>query len=292
MQKISYLFLAAILLLQACSLNGDNTYENNVKSNEQIIQQYITNKNLQVQASTSGLRYKVTNYNSAAKAPSTGSQIVMAYVGKLTNGTVFDTARNKPDEFLRFPYRGNYVIPGIEEVVGYMKTGDSAIAIVPFYLGFGSNAAYNGVVPSYSVLVFDLKLVAVQTEDEALQDYISRKKFPEDSVVKTQTGLYAYFKKKNPSGTAVSGKSQATVTYKGTFLDGQIFDQTPTGQTSNFYLTNSGLIAGFTEALKLMKVGETAVFMMPSSLGYKESGTTGIPPYSPLVFELSVVSAQ
>lgn len=292
MQKFIYIILAGVICLQAC-MKEDTTYEDNVKANEQAIQQYISSKNLQLDASTSGLRYKVTNTaNTTGGFPVAGNQIVMSYVGKLTSDVVFAQDSGKAANYLRFPYGGISILPGIYETAGKMKVGDTAVAIMPFYLGFGTGAAYKDKVPAYSPLVFGLKTVAIQTEDQALQDYMVRKGYPLEEIKKTKTasGLYIYFTKKDSTGVPVSGKSSVTITYKGRFLDGSIFDQTPNGQTSNFGL--SGVISGFSEGLRLMRSKESAILMMPSSLAYKETGNSGIPPYSPLIFEVTVNSTQ
>ncbi len=290
MQRIIYTILAATLLLQSC-LKGDTTYEDNVKANDQAIQQYMSAKNLQLQSRPSGLWYKIINSPTpSGAAPAKGMQVVMSYVGKLTNDMVFVKDSNKVDRYLRFPFSNTMAtLPGIFEAASLMKTGDSAVAVMPFYLGFGPKGTSDGKVPDYSVLVFDLKLVAVQTEDEALRDYIVRKGYPEEEVKKTSSGLYYYFTKTNPTGTPVSEKTSVTVAYKGRFIDGSIFDQTTT-TAATFGL--SQVIAGFSEGLKLMKTGESAVLMMPSSIAYKESGSSSIPPYAPLVFEVTVNSAQ
>jgi|GEM_PF-1925661 len=295
MQKIIYFFLAGMLLLQGCKLNDvSNPDEAKINENEQIIQQYITANNLQMQTTNSGLRYAITYVSPQGKAPQKGDQIVMSYVGKLTNGTVFDTALVDPNRFLRFPFNVNATKPvGLDEMAGYMKAGDSAKAILPFYLGLGRDTFVikGNTIPAYSVLVFDLKLVAVQTETEALQDYLNRKSIPANRVKTTASGLRYYFTETNTTATPVNGKRTVTVKYKGMFLDGSVFDQTVDDRTATFEINR--LVSGFSEGLNLMRVNEKAVLLLPSNLAYKETGSyPKIPPYSPLVFEVTVVSAQ
>jgi FKBP-type peptidyl-prolyl cis-trans isomerase len=45
------------------------------------------------------------------------------------------------------------------------------------------------------------------------------------------------------------------------------------------------------EALTMMSQGAKATIILPSALAYGERGGGPIPPYSPMVFEVEVVSA-
>ena len=51
-----------------------------------------------------------------------------------------------------------------------------------------------------------------------------------------------------------------------------------------------GSIPGFEEGLMLLNKGAKATIILPSKLAYGEQGNQGIPPYSPLVFELDIVN--
>jgi FKBP-type peptidyl-prolyl cis-trans isomerase FklB len=95
---------------------------------------------------------------------------------------------------------------------------------------------------------------------------------------------------KQGSGKSPAGaEDMVTVTYKGTLIDGRIFDQTPPGQTATFPAGH--LIAGWVEALSLMKEGDEWELVIPSALGYGPEGAgTDIPPNSTLVFDLALIS--
>ena len=51
-----------------------------------------------------------------------------------------------------------------------------------------------------------------------------------------------------------------------------------------------GSIPGFEEALFLLPKGGKATVVLPSSLAYGEQGNQGIPPFTPLVFELEMIN--
>jgi FKBP-type peptidyl-prolyl cis-trans isomerase FkpA len=279
------LLLLGVVGLQGCSKDAVNPDEAKYAENQQEIQQYIAQNKLQMQSTTSGLYYQIIRPSTSSKTTQRGSQVVMSFVGKLTNGSIFDSAKVDENRFIRFPWGVSATLPGLDQIAGLLKEGDSARVIMPSNLGFGSQAYTK--IPAYSVLVFDLSLEKIQTEDEALQAYARRKKY---EATKTASGLYYTITRKDSTGTPIADKSKVTIIYKGMFLDGSIFDQTPAGQTSQFDV--KGVIPGFTEGLKLMRTKEKAVFMIPSKIAYGERGESRIPPFSPLVFEVEVISAQ
>ena len=77
------------------------------------------------------------------------------------------------------------------------------------------------------------------------------------------------------------------VSYKGTLMDGKVFDQTKPGETITLPLANT--IAGWREVLPLMKEGDKWEVVIPSALAYGEAGAPpAVPPNSPLVFEITL----
>nr|TFG55186.1 MAG: FKBP-type peptidyl-prolyl cis-trans isomerase [Hyphomicrobiales bacterium] len=85
-----------------------------------------------------------------------------------------------------------------------------------------------------------------------------------------------------------SPEDMATVSYSGSLIDGTVFDETDPGETVKF--PADGLIAGWVEALSLMKEGDRWELVVPSELGYGAFGIGGfIPPNQTLVFEMELV---
>lgn len=83
----------------------------------------------------------------------------------------------------------------------------------------------------------------------------------------------------------------AVIMYEGRLPDGTVFDrsQQPTP------LQVKAAVPGFTEALKLMSKGGRYHITIPAKLGYGAKSPEGIPPNSPLIFDvqlLAVVSEQ
>jgi FKBP-type peptidyl-prolyl cis-trans isomerase FkpA len=116
-----------------------------------------------------------------------------------------------------------------------------------------------------------------------LADYAAR-----DGVKKTASGLM-YRVIKAGTGPAVQKDSDlVTVYYKGSLINGKIFDpqeprQFPAGQ----------LIPGWVEALKLMKTGDTWEIVLPAELGYGSEGAgNDIPPDQTLVFTMTLTKVE
>ena len=81
--------------------------------------------------------------------------------------------------------------------------------------------------------------------------------------------------------------SDVSVTYTGTFLNGKVFDST--GNTpASFNI--SGTIAGWQEAIPLMKKNAVMNLYVPPSLGYGASDYYSIPGKSNLIFKIRLLA--
>jgi len=79
--------------------------------------------------------------------------------------------------------------------------------------------------------------------------------------------------------------------YKGTLVDGTQFDSSyDRGEPSAFPV--QGVIAGWTEALQLMKVGAKWQLFIPGDLAYGPQGRPSIPPNAVLIFEVELIEIQ
>jgi FKBP-type peptidyl-prolyl cis-trans isomerase FklB len=92
-------------------------------------------------------------------------------------------------------------------------------------------------------------------------------------------------------GTGASPKDTDTVSarYRGTFIDGKMFDESGAEPIS---FPVGGVIAGWTEALQLMKVGSKWQLFIPGELAYGEMGRDGIPPNATLLFDVELVGIE
>lgn len=105
-------------------------------------------------------------------------------------------------------------------------------------------------------------------------------------VTTTESGLQ-YEVLKQGDGPKPQATDSVTVHYKGTFINGEVFDQTPPDSPVTYPI--SGFIKGWIEGLQLMNVGSKYKLVLPPELGYGETGSGPVGPNSTLVFEIELV---
>lgn len=107
----------------------------------------------------SGLQYQDVVTGSGPTAAS-GQIAVVHYTGWLTDGTKFDSSRDRGEPF-SFPLGGGQVIPGWDEGVAGMKVGGRRKLVIPPELGYGEMGS-PPVIPAAATLVFDVELLELQ----------------------------------------------------------------------------------------------------------------------------------
>ena len=112
-----------------------------------------------VETTPSGLQYSVDQPGTGAQ-PQQGQTVSVHYTGWLTDGTKFDSSRDRGAP-IEFPIGTGRVIKGWDEGVGAMKVGEKRTLVIPPSLGYGAKGA-GGAIPPNATLVFKVELVNVQ----------------------------------------------------------------------------------------------------------------------------------
>ena len=106
----------------------------------------------------SGLVYEELAVGSGAEAVP-GKPVTVHYTGWLTNGTKFDSSKDRRDPFV-FTLGKGQVIKGWDEGVQGMKVGGKRKLTIPPGLGYGARGA-GGAIPPNATLIFDVELLGI-----------------------------------------------------------------------------------------------------------------------------------
>jgi FKBP-type peptidyl-prolyl cis-trans isomerase len=113
-------------------------------------QNKVTTNNMKIETTKEGSGVEIKN----------GQTAVVDYVGKLTDGTIFDASARHGRSF-EFPLGAGMVIKGWDQGVLGMKVGETRVLTIPPELGYGASGA-GGVIPPNATLVFEVTLVGIK----------------------------------------------------------------------------------------------------------------------------------
>jgi FKBP-type peptidyl-prolyl cis-trans isomerase len=133
-------------------------------------------------------------------------------------------------------------------------------------------------------------------EKKTAQAKVDNAKFLEDNkktegVQTTKSGLQYKVVSAGKGTKSPLATDKVTVHYTGKLIDGTVFDSSTGRDPITFEV--GGVIAGWTEALQLMKEGDKWMIYLPYDIAYGERGAGDqIPPYATLIFEVELIKVN
>lgn len=139
-------------LTQAPPLSATVTDNNNLIANNPMSE-------TEAETTPSGLKYIELKEGTGA-TPKKGQTVVVHYTGTLSDGTKFDSSRDRNQPF-KFKIGQGQVIKGWDEGLSTMKVGGRRQLIIPPDLGYGATGA-GGVITPNATLNFDVELLKIE----------------------------------------------------------------------------------------------------------------------------------
>ncbi len=209
--------------------------------------------------------------------------VSMHYTGFLDDDTqrLFDSSRDR-GEPISFILGRNMVIPGWDEALPGLRTGDYVRLWVPHKMAYGREG--RGPIPPETDLIFDIELLDAEDVSEPEPFPVTGK-----DTLKTESGLQ-YILVEEGDGELPPAGSIITVHYTGYLSDGRIFDSSvQRSEPLCFVLGSDQVIRGWDESFALLSKNARARLIIPPHLGYGERGSGPIPPGETLIFDVEVM---
>ncbi len=292
MVKYLVLFFALALGISSCSV--ENPVEQEVAKNDADIQNYLKQRSLSYQKTAEGMYYSIVSAGATA-VPAATDLVTLHYKLSLLDGTFVDSTSKVANQSKSIIYGVSQSL--FTRPVSLMKVGDKGTFLLPSSLAFGANTFGN--VPAYAVIKAEVEVISIKNQADQIASMQTT--FGFTSPEKTTSGLVFQKTVENPTGSAFVLGQTVKVNYVGRLGYGYIqtdasnkviYDSKFGSGTLTFNVGAGQLIAGFEETVLKMKVGEKAKAILPFTIAYGTAGNSTIPGYSPLYFEIEVVSAQ
>ncbi len=188
---------------------------------------------------------------------------------------------------------GGYISQIVSEQGEFLGKVDVSLIEQGFKDALAGNSSLTPKQIEETLQALDQKVqeqMAQKMQQEAQQNLEQGQKFlaenaKKEGVVTTKSGLQ-YKVVKEGKGKKPAASDTIKVKYKGTTIDGQVFDE----QTEPVSFPLQNMIAGWVEGLQLMQEGAVYELYIPANLAYGENGAGNlIKPNSALIFNVELV---
>ena len=269
--------MGSVLFLSSCLSNIELQDDIKARENQAQILDYFTKLGVVPVALDNGSFYTITRSNAAGELATRGDSIIVHYeLSNLKTGKVLDSTNRKINT--PFVYRYGLTNPVFAKLMGFMREGEQATMVIP-----GTPQAFEGL-PAYTPMKCTIKQYTIRSQNDKIDELIASKGWV---VTESSADGFRYIRTETGTGELGTSGKILKVKYTGRFLNGFAFDGNM-AKTDTFSVTFGGsqTVKGFQRAIEKMRTGEKAIVIFPSTLGYGEKGSSSIPGFTPLLFEL------
>ena len=128
---------------------------------KEMLQHFLEEKELNENRTKSGI-YHITLEEGNGPGIEKGDTVLVHYEGKFLNGKFFDSTKQRKQPFEFIYGQEMQVIKGMEEVIGRMREGERALAIMKSDVAFGKTGSSTGIVPPYTSVIYEITLLDVR----------------------------------------------------------------------------------------------------------------------------------
>ena len=300
-QKLVLLFFYTGMLA-LCSCMDAIIDEELAREEDELIQQYLIDHEIDAVPTTSGLYYIETEEGDSTQ-PELDDYILIEFTGRsLRDNIMFATTDYSyafansiySEDILYGPRKtmvNNLRYDGLKEGIQIMKEGGSAQLILPSYLA----------EKDYEPLIYEVTLLKVikdpaTYEQKLLDEYLKLLSITlnwrdDNSILTPKNGIY-YIETEAGTKKMISEGDSITIAYEGKLLDGRVFDSYTEEKPLGLNITaDFSLIPGFLQGIKLMSEGSSGILIIPYDMAYGIEGKDKkIPPYSTLVYNIKILN--
>lgn len=276
--------IATSVLLSSCLGKYVETDIDLLAKNEElkIIEYGQTNSLTLTKNAATGIYYNISKTNSAGLAVSSAYDLHVAYTLKTIDGK--EIVKKTAADSAMFNFYTTQAFDGFKFALLLLKEGEKGTFLIPSYQAYYENPPTG--VEKYAVIVAEIELIDLLSEDDKINNYVKKKGLV--LTEKTTSGLRFIRTNAKTTNDSLKAGDNVSVKYTGMFLNETSFDS----GTFGVVIGSSSAIAGFTEGISKLKKGEKARIVFPSAIGYGSKGSGSIPPYTPLIFDIEILTVN
>ncbi|MEX0685109.1 MAG: FKBP-type peptidyl-prolyl cis-trans isomerase [Balneolales bacterium] len=299
----------SIITMFAVACNQESDYDKQVKTDDEVINNYISDHNIAAQKTESGVYYEPIVENEHGNQAVENDVVTVRYAMKLLHDV--EVIETYADTLLpvRFSNSTESIEPKVlTRLIGLMREGEQYRFFIPSYRAFGEYSHPN-LFSVNSNFILDLEIVSFKTEDDSHKEEIDQiENYLVNHDITTESFSNGLFIETIKEGSGEKPGTHSSVRYHFTisYLDGTVIasstDSNPVVET----LGQERLPEGLEQGIKQMNTGGEARILIPSELAFgksfqvipqtlrKDWVNTGnllmtVLPYTPVLYEIELL---